>query len=182
MGPDDLVADGVADALRRGSIAVVGPSREAAKIEWSKTFAKELMRETGVPTALWESFASAADARAALDRWHAPLVVKADGLAAGKGVTVCRTAENRFAVESARPFAAPELLLDEDASRLNRFAVLAFWAEITRLPVHWAPRFAPENATAQTLPSRSTRVAHMFRFKPLVSADTALTRADFSAA
>ena len=72
---------------------MVGPSRDAAKIEWSKTFAKELMRETGVPTALWESFASAADARAALDRWHAPLVVKADGLAAGKGVTLCRTAE-----------------------------------------------------------------------------------------
>ena len=46
VGPDDLVADGVADALRRGSIAVVGPSRDAAKIEWSKTFAKELMRET----------------------------------------------------------------------------------------------------------------------------------------
>src|SRR5438477_3420854 len=93
VGPDDLVADGVADALRRGSIAVVGPSRDAAKIEWSKTFAKELMRETGVPTALWEAFASAADARVALDRWHAPLVVKADGLAAGKGVAICRTAE-----------------------------------------------------------------------------------------
>lgn len=93
VGPDDLIADGVADALRRGSIAVVGPSREAGKIEWSKTFAKELMRETGVPTALWESFKSADEARGALDRWRVPFVVKADGLAAGKGVTVCRTIE-----------------------------------------------------------------------------------------
>src|SRR5207245_4668369 len=65
VGPDDLIADGVADSLRRGSIAVVGPSREAAKIEWSKTFAKELMREAGVPTAPWESFGSPEAARAA---------------------------------------------------------------------------------------------------------------------
>src|SRR5207248_7684800 len=76
IGPDDLVADGVGDALRRGSVPVVGPSREAGKIEWSKTFAKELMRETGVPTAPWESFASPEAARAAIGRWRAPLVVK----------------------------------------------------------------------------------------------------------
>src|SRR5438132_13465277 len=66
VGPDDLVADGVADALRRGSIAVVGPSRDAAKIEWSKTFAKEHMRENGEPTALWETFAGAAEVHATL--------------------------------------------------------------------------------------------------------------------
>ncbi len=93
VGPDELVAEGMGDVLRRASVSVVAPSREASKIEWSKTFAKQLMAEAGVPTPRWESFASADDARAALGRWSAPLVVKADGLAAGKGVTVCRTAD-----------------------------------------------------------------------------------------
>ena len=88
VGPDELVAEGLGDVLRRGSIAVVGPSREAAKIEWSKTFAKELMREANVPCARWETFENAEAARAALDRWGGPFVVKADGLAAGKGVTI----------------------------------------------------------------------------------------------
>jgi phosphoribosylamine--glycine ligase len=93
VGPDDLIADGVGDHLRRASVSVVAPSREAGKIEWSKTFGKELMHEAGVPSPRWETFSTAQNARNALDRnlWVAPLVVKADGLAAGKGVTVCRT-------------------------------------------------------------------------------------------
>ncbi len=90
VGPDDLVADGVGDTLRRTGIAVVAPSREAAKIEWSKSFAKELMAEAGVPTASWERYADAAAARDAVQRRDGPLVVKADGLAAGKGVVVAR--------------------------------------------------------------------------------------------
>jgi phosphoribosylamine--glycine ligase len=95
VGPDELVAEGLGDHLRRASVAVVAPSREAAKIEWSKTFAKELMTEAGVPGPRWETFTTAEAARNALDRnlWSAPLVVKADGLAAGKGVTVCHTVE-----------------------------------------------------------------------------------------
>jgi phosphoribosylamine--glycine ligase len=121
VGPDDLVADGVADSLRRGSIAVVGPSRDAAKIEWSKTFAKELMREAGVPTARWESFADGAAARAALEQWPAPLVVKADGLAAGKGVTMCASAdEARIAIgtppTSGGVIVFEEVLVGEEAS------------------------------------------------------------------
>jgi phosphoribosylamine--glycine ligase len=121
VGPDDLIADGVADALRRGSIAVVGPSKEAARIEWSKTFAKELMREAGVPTARWEAFRDGDAARAALDRWPAPLVVKADGLAAGKGVTICATAgEARTAIgtppASGGPVVFEELLVGDEAS------------------------------------------------------------------
>lgn len=101
VGPDDLVADGLGDHLRRASVAVVAPSRDAAKIEWSKTFARELMTEVGIPGPRWETFSSAEAARNALDRnlWSAPLVVKADGLAAGKGVTVCATtAEARAAL------------------------------------------------------------------------------------
>lgn len=93
VGPDELIADGVGDHLRRASVSVVAPSKEASKIEWSKTFGKELMSEAGVPTPRWETFTTAQAARNALDRnlWAAPLVVKADGLAAGKGVTVCQT-------------------------------------------------------------------------------------------
>jgi phosphoribosylamine--glycine ligase len=90
VGPDDLVAAGIGDALRRTGIAAVGPSREAGKIEWSKAFAKEVMDEAGVPTARWMSYPDAAAAATALEGRDGPVVVKADGLAAGKGVVVAR--------------------------------------------------------------------------------------------
>ena len=88
VGPDELVAAGIGDALRRTGISSVGPSREAGKIEWSKSFAKEVMDEAGVPTAPWKSYPDAAAAARALDDRDGPVVVKADGLAAGKGVVV----------------------------------------------------------------------------------------------
>jgi phosphoribosylamine---glycine ligase len=113
VGPDDLVAEGIGDALRRGSIAVVAPSRDAAKIEWSKTFAKELMRDTGVATAKWESFPDGAAARAALERWPAPLVVKADGLAAGKGVTLCATADEARVAIGTPPTSGGAIVFEE---------------------------------------------------------------------
>jgi len=121
VGPDELVAEGIGDVLRRGSISVVAPSREGARIEWSKSYAKQLMAETGVPTARWESFPTAEAARAALDRWPAPLVVKADGLAAGKGVTVCRSAEEARTAIGTPPTSSgaivfEELLVGEEAS------------------------------------------------------------------
>jgi phosphoribosylamine--glycine ligase len=90
VGPDELVAQGIGDILRRSGIAVVAPSRDAARIEWSKTYAKELMAEAGVPTAAWTSYRDADAARAALAERDGPIVVKADGLAAGKGVVVAR--------------------------------------------------------------------------------------------
>ncbi len=90
VGPDELVAQGMGDVLRRCGIAVVAPSRDAARIEWSKTYAKELMAEAGVPTAAWTSYPNADAARAALAERDGPVVVKADGLAAGKGVVVAR--------------------------------------------------------------------------------------------
>jgi phosphoribosylamine--glycine ligase len=81
VGPEAPLVAGVADALRHAGVAVFGPSREAARIEGSKAFAKDVLEAAGVPTA-----ASLAVARP-------PCVVKADGLAAGKGVFVCRTQE-----------------------------------------------------------------------------------------
>ena len=115
VGPDELIANGLGDVLRRGSISVVGPSREAAKIEWSKTFAKELMTELGVPTARWETFSSAEAARNAIDRntWNAPLVVKADGLAAGKGVSVCATLEQARMALATPPTNSGRVVLEE---------------------------------------------------------------------
>ncbi|MBI3522214.1 MAG: phosphoribosylamine--glycine ligase [Chloroflexi bacterium] len=98
VGPDELVAAGVGDTLKRAGVAVVGAGRDAGKIEWSKTYAKELMAEANVPTAAWISYKSAADARSALERRDGPVVVKADGLAAGKGVVVAR--DRREALEA----------------------------------------------------------------------------------
>jgi phosphoribosylamine--glycine ligase len=113
VGTDELVAAGIGDALRRSGIAVVGPSRDASKIEWSKSFAKELMAEAGVPTARSESFADAAAAKDALPRWDAPVVVKADGLASGKGVTVARTGEEAAEALGTPPANSGRVLLEE---------------------------------------------------------------------
>jgi len=115
VGPDELIAEGIGDHLRRASIAVVAPSKEAAKIEWSKTFAKELMTETGVPTPRWETFTTAQAARNALDRnlWKAPLVVKADGLAAGKGVTVCKSTEEALMALGTPPTNSGRVVFEE---------------------------------------------------------------------
>jgi len=90
VGPDDLIARGLGDDLRRAGIAAVGASREAGRLEWSKSFAKEVMDEAGVPTAPWRAYPDVAAARAALEVRDGPVVVKADGLAAGKGVVVAR--------------------------------------------------------------------------------------------
>jgi phosphoribosylamine---glycine ligase len=113
VGPDELIAKGIADVLRRSGIAVVGTSREPAKLEWSKTFGKEVMDEAGVPTARWESFADAATAGAALERWGAPVVVKADGLAAGKGVTVAKTEDEAREALATPPANSGRVILEE---------------------------------------------------------------------
>jgi phosphoribosylamine---glycine ligase len=88
IGPEAPLAAGLADALERAGIAAYGPTAAAARLESSKWFAKSVMGEAGVPTARAEAFERSADALAALDRFRAPWVVKADGLAAGKGVLV----------------------------------------------------------------------------------------------
>lgn len=115
VGPEDLIAAGIGDHLRRASIAVVAPSKEAARIEWSKTFARELMTEARIPSPRWETFTTADAARNALERnlWKAPLVVKADGLAAGKGVTVCATTEEVVMALGTPPTNSGRVLFEE---------------------------------------------------------------------
>jgi phosphoribosylamine--glycine ligase len=91
IGPELPLSLGLADRLREAGLAVFGPGQAAARLESSKAFAKDLMARHGIPTARFGVFDAAAPARAYCRELGAPLVVKADGLAAGKGVMVCRT-------------------------------------------------------------------------------------------
>ncbi|MEO1492810.1 MAG: phosphoribosylamine--glycine ligase [Pseudomonadota bacterium] len=101
IGPEAPLVAGVADALREAGIGVFGPSAAAAQLEGSKAFTKEICDACGVPTAAWARFADRGAALAYLDTHPAPIVIKADGLAAGKGVTVAMTeTEARAAVEA----------------------------------------------------------------------------------
>lgn len=88
VGPEAPLVAGVADAVRAAGIPAFGPSAEAARLEGSKSFAKDVMASAGVPTAAARVCSSADEVAAALDEFGAPYVVKADGLAAGKGVIV----------------------------------------------------------------------------------------------
>jgi len=93
VGPEAPLAAGLVDALDRDKIPVWGPNRAAARLESSKKFAKEVMDRAGVATARWEAFTAEAPALAFLEANPAPYVVKADGLAAGKGVLVTEDRE-----------------------------------------------------------------------------------------
>ncbi len=93
VGPEAPLCAGLADALRPHGIRVFGPTREGARLEGSKAFCKELLEAAGVPTARAARFGEPAAARQWVRDHGVPVVVKADGLAAGKGVTVCTTLE-----------------------------------------------------------------------------------------
>ncbi len=97
VGPEVPLVAGIVDALADAGIAAFGPSREAARLEGSKGYTTALCAEAGIPTAAWERFDDVAPARAYAERHGAPLVVKADGLAAGKGVTVAMTLPDALA-------------------------------------------------------------------------------------
>jgi phosphoribosylamine---glycine ligase len=96
-GPEAPLVAGITDAMDVADIACIGPSRAAAQLEGSKTFTKELCDAAGIPTAQWERFDDAETAREFVRRRGAPVVVKADGLTAGKGVVVSATAAEAMA-------------------------------------------------------------------------------------
>ena len=131
IGPEAPLAAGLADALRSAGIPVFGPSRAAARIESSKAFAKALMREAGVPTARATRCVNAAAAKRAARELGAPVVVKASGLAAGKGVIVCETiAQANAAIDSMLTndsfgAAGREVLVEEfmEGEELSLFAI-----------------------------------------------------------
>ncbi|WP_024407792.1 phosphoribosylamine--glycine ligase [Streptococcus suis] len=105
VGPDDALAAGIVDDFEQVGLKAFGPSRLAAELEWSKDFAKQIMVKYGIPTAAFGTFSNFEEAKAYIEEQGAPIVVKADGLALGKGVVVAETVEQ--AVEAAR-----EMLLD----------------------------------------------------------------------
>ncbi|WP_300159614.1 phosphoribosylamine--glycine ligase [Solidesulfovibrio sp.] len=96
-GPEAPLVAGIRDAMETAGIPCFGPDAYAAGLEGSKAFAKEVMAAAGVPTAAYAAFTEAKAARAYVEKVGAPVVVKADGLAAGKGVTVAATREEAFA-------------------------------------------------------------------------------------
>ena len=119
VGPEAPLVAGVADALREAGIAVFGPNAAAAQLEGSKGFTKDLCRANAIPTAGYVRVDRAADAIAALDQFGIPVVIKADGLAAGKGVTVALSrAEAEAAIDDAGdgPLVIEEFLEGEEAS------------------------------------------------------------------
>jgi phosphoribosylamine--glycine ligase len=93
VGPEAPLVDGLSDSLRAAGVPVFGPSQAAAQLEGSKGFTKDLCARAGIPTAGYVRTASLEDARAALARFQPPYVLKADGLAAGKGVVIAATLE-----------------------------------------------------------------------------------------
>jgi phosphoribosylamine--glycine ligase len=119
VGPEAPLVAGVSDALRAAGLAVFGPSAAAAQLEGSKGFTKDLCRANGIPTGDYVRVETMADARVALERFGIPVVIKADGLAAGKGVTVAMTrVEAEAAIDAAGdgPLVIEEFLEGEEAS------------------------------------------------------------------
>lgn len=94
IGPEDPLVFGLSDQLRERGILVVGPSKEAAQLEGSKIFSKDFMKEAQVPTSRFEVVSNLAETAQAAAHFTAPYVLKADGLAAGKGVFICKTLED----------------------------------------------------------------------------------------
>jgi phosphoribosylamine--glycine ligase len=91
VGPEQPLAAGVVDEFRSRGLRIFGPTKAAAQLESSKAFAKDFMQRHGIPTALYATFEDPAEAHAHVDKHGAPIVIKADGLAAGKGVIVAMT-------------------------------------------------------------------------------------------
>lgn len=127
VGPEAPLAAGVVDAFRAAGLRIFGPAQAAAQLESSKDFAKQFMARHGIPTAAFGTFTDAAAAHAYIDAQGAPIVVKADGLAAGKGVVVATTAEEAHAAvdamlagnsmgEAGHRVVIEECLLGEEAS------------------------------------------------------------------
>jgi phosphoribosylamine--glycine ligase len=127
VGPEVPLASGIVNLFRARGLKIFGPTREAAQLESSKDFAKAFMARHGIPTARYQTFSEAAPAHAYIDTHGAPIVIKADGLAAGKGVVVAMTlpeahqavdnmlSDNQFGDAGAR-IVIEEFLAGEEAS------------------------------------------------------------------
>lgn len=119
VGPEIPLAAGIVDAFQNAGLKIFGPTQQAAQLETSKIFAKTFMQRHHIPTAAYTSFTDAEQAHTYIDQNSAPLVIKADGLAAGKGVVVAQTAEqaheaiNAILVEKNLGGAGNEIVIEE---------------------------------------------------------------------
>ena len=139
VGPEVPLSLGIADFLQQQNIAVFGPTKAGAQIEASKSWAKEIMLEANVPTAKSQTFTDATTAKEYITSQGAPIVVKADGLAAGKGVIVATTvAEATEAIDD---------LLQDDSSKVvieefltgEELSVLAFYQNLAFFLLTYVP-------------------------------------------
>jgi len=97
VGPEDPLSKGIVDAFEKEGRLIVGPNKAAARLEASKAFAKDFMRQNGIPTAEYRTFTSYTQAEEYVKLKGTPIVIKADGLAAGKGVIICKTHDEAVA-------------------------------------------------------------------------------------
>jgi phosphoribosylamine---glycine ligase len=132
VGPEQPLADGLVDLFEESGLTVFGPTRRAAELEWSKAFAKEFMQRHRIPTAGYKTFGARqkSAAREYLESVPLPVVLKADGLAAGKGVVICETRDAAFsaldAMVSEKAFgAAGEIVVVEEFLRGVEASVFA---------------------------------------------------------
>jgi phosphoribosylamine--glycine ligase len=149
VGPEQPLVAGLADQLRADGVLVFGPNKAAAQLEGSKGFTKDLCARAGIPTAAYGRYTDLAAARDSLTRFGLPVVIKADGLAAGKGVVIAETAEQAHAAlddmfgggfggaSSRSRTARPPC--PSDRRRITSASARAIWA---RIPAAWA-RIAP---------------------------------------
>jgi len=140
VGPEAPLVSGIVDYFNKEGLKIFGPTKEAARLEGSKVFAKEIMRKYGVPTAPFEIFDNSKDAIKYIEKRGAPIVVKADGLAAGKGAIVTKTVEE--AKESVRKILDEKIfgeagnkIVVEDCLEGEEASILAFVDEETFIPL-----------------------------------------------
>ena len=131
IGPDDCLANGLSDYLRTLGLTVFGPSQAAAQLEWSKAFAKAFMQRHHLPTAQWQAFQNPVEAKAYLKTVSFPIVIKASGLALGKGVVIAGSlSEAEAAVDEMmteqRFGSAGETVVIEEFLQGREFSLLAF--------------------------------------------------------
>jgi phosphoribosylamine--glycine ligase len=142
IGPEDPLVDGLSDSLRDAGFFVFGPSKQAAQLEGSKIFAKEFMKEAKVPTADADIVTSVNETMSLAKKYSAPYILKADGLAAGKGVFICSTleelktsAENLFEKKLLGDAGCRALLEQNLPGKEISFLVLTNGSEFQALPL-----------------------------------------------
>jgi phosphoribosylamine--glycine ligase len=129
IGPDEFLAEGLADILIKNKIKVFGPTKIAARIEWSKSFAKRLMKKEGIPTADFKEFSKIEKAEEYVRKKTFPIVIKADGLAAGKGVFIAKTQKEASAAIS-------QIMKDKIFGKSGAKIVIEEYLEGTEISVH----------------------------------------------